>query len=94
MAQGNVEVWLGSLMNMAQKSLHNVIRQAHFAVGDTSFQLLEFLNTFPAQVTIRLNLINPNCIAVYLVYPLMDKTPVNKLLKSQSITLIYIFAQG
>jgi dynein heavy chain len=50
MAQGNVEVWLGSLMNMAQKSLHNVIRQAHFAIGDANFQLLEFLNTFPAQV--------------------------------------------
>jgi hypothetical protein len=52
MAQGNVEVWLGSLMNMAQKSLHNVIRQAHFAIGDANFQLLEFLNTFPAQVCV------------------------------------------
>ena len=50
-AQGNVEVWLGSLMTMAQKSLHNVIRQAHFAIGDANFQLLEFLNTFPAQVS-------------------------------------------
>ena len=49
-AQGNVEVWLGLLMTMAQKSLHNVIRQAHFAIGDANFQLLEFLNTFPAQV--------------------------------------------
>lgn len=57
MAQGNVEVWLGALMNMAQKSLHNVIRQAHFAVGDANFQLLEFLNTFPAQVG-RRNYIN------------------------------------
>lgn len=54
MAQGNVEVWLGSLMTFAQKSLHNVIRQAHFAIGDANFQLLEFLNTFPAQVGMNL----------------------------------------
>ena len=56
MAQGNVEVWLGSLMAMAQKSLHNVIRQAHFAIGDANFQLLEFLNTFPAQVCVACRL--------------------------------------
>ena len=49
-AEGNVEIWLGSLLNWAKKSVHNVIRQAHVAINDSSFQLLEFLNTFAAQV--------------------------------------------
>ncbi|XP_053402509.1 dynein axonemal heavy chain 5-like isoform X4 [Mercenaria mercenaria] len=49
-AEGNVEVWLMSLMKMAQKSLHGVIRTAAMAIQDQSFQLLEFLGMFPAQV--------------------------------------------
>ncbi|XP_052816057.1 dynein axonemal heavy chain 5-like isoform X6 [Mya arenaria] len=51
-AEGNVEVWLMSLMMMAQKSLHGVIRTAAMAIQDQSFQLLEFLGMFPAQVGI------------------------------------------
>ena len=39
-----------SLMLMAQKSLHGVIRTAAMAIQDQNFQLLEFLNMFPAQV--------------------------------------------
>ena len=50
MAQGNVEVWLGTLLGMSRKSVHHVIRTAHTAVQDQSFNLLEFLSTFPAQV--------------------------------------------
>ncbi|CAH3041642.1 unnamed protein product [Pocillopora meandrina] len=50
MAQGNVEVWLGTLLEMSRKSVHHVIRTAHTAVQDQGFNLLEFLNTFPAQV--------------------------------------------
>ena len=50
-AEGNVEVWLMSLMLMAQKSLHGVIRTAAMAIQDSNFQLLEFLNMFPAQVS-------------------------------------------
>ena len=50
-AEGNVEVWLMNLMNMAQRSLHSVIRAAAMAIQDTNFSLLEFLDTFPAQVT-------------------------------------------
>lgn len=50
MAQGNVEVWLGTLLQMSRKSVHHVIRTAHTAVQDQGFNLLEFLSTFPAQV--------------------------------------------
>ena len=51
MAQGNVEAWLGTLQTLSQKSLHSIIRQAYVAVNDENFKLMEFLNTFPAQVS-------------------------------------------
>ena len=49
-AEGNVEVWLMSLMTMAQSSLHGVIRAAAMTIQDTAFRLLEFCDTYPAQV--------------------------------------------
>ena len=52
-ADGNVEVWLMSLMRMAHSSMHSVIRTASAAISDSSFQLLEFLNMFPAQVRLE-----------------------------------------
>ena len=39
-AQGNVEVWLGQLLNEAMSSLHAVIREASIAIESPSFDLL------------------------------------------------------
>ncbi len=50
LAQGNVEFWLGELMNESMSSLHAVIRDASIAVQSSGFELLEFLNSFAAQV--------------------------------------------
>ena len=50
MATGNVELWLGKLLEASRQAVHGVVRNAAIAVDDPSFQLLEFLNSFPAQV--------------------------------------------
>lgn len=49
-AEGNVEIWLKQLLDKSKKSVHTVIRTAYMALQDTNFQLIEFLNSFPAQV--------------------------------------------
>ena len=51
MAQGNVEDWIGNLLRMQQQSLHTVIRfAANEVMEPESFDLLSFLNKYPAQV--------------------------------------------
>lgn len=50
MAEGNVEVWLNSLLKESQLSLHHVIRQAAEHIEESNFQLTEFLSTYPSQV--------------------------------------------
>ncbi|XP_052061669.1 dynein axonemal heavy chain 8-like [Mytilus californianus] len=50
MAKGNVESWLGELLQEQQKSLHGVIRDAFRTINADGFELLSFTNGFPAQV--------------------------------------------
>jgi len=50
MAKGNVEVWLGDLLNQAMNSLHSVIRDAYLAINDGGFNLMSFLGQFASQV--------------------------------------------
>ena len=49
--QGNVENWLGELLNLTRRSLHSIIRSAAIAITDPGFKLLEFENMFPSQVS-------------------------------------------
>ncbi|XP_053374157.1 dynein axonemal heavy chain 8-like [Mercenaria mercenaria] len=49
-AKGNVELWLGELLKEQMKSLHGVIRDAFRTIFTPEFELLGFLNNFPAQV--------------------------------------------
>lgn len=45
-----MEQWLLALLLGAQSALHSVIRMASVAIKDPVFKLLEFMDTFPAQV--------------------------------------------
>ena len=49
--QGNVEVWLGDLLRIGRRSVHTIIRSAAVTIGDQGFNLLEFENTYPSQVS-------------------------------------------
>ena len=53
MAKGPVEIWLLDLLKMQMSSLHNIIRSAFYQISDSGFQLLPFLNHFPAQVRLH-----------------------------------------
>lgn len=48
--QGNVEAWLGLLLNGVKKTIHNILRQANMIISDQDFKLVEFQSMFPAQV--------------------------------------------
>lgn len=51
-AEGNVENWLMKFLNLSKKAVHAVIRTAYLNITESeSFNLIEFLDSFPAQVT-------------------------------------------
>ena len=50
---GNVEVWLGELLEQQTKALHTIIRLASQFINDQEFQLLAFINESIAQVPQR-----------------------------------------
>ena len=50
MTTGNVEHWLGALLKQALHSVHVVIKNAYTAISDPNIELIEFLNSYPAQV--------------------------------------------
>ena len=49
-SRGNVEVWLGELLAMQQKSIRGIIREAYEVICDPNFDLLPFLHDYIAQV--------------------------------------------
>ncbi|XP_061847250.1 dynein axonemal heavy chain 8 isoform X2 [Colius striatus] len=49
-AKGPVELWLQDLLRVQQISLHGIIRAAYYYISEPGYQLLNFLNQFPAQV--------------------------------------------
>uniref|UniRef100_A0A8C3GNK9 Dynein axonemal heavy chain 8 n=1 Tax=Cairina moschata TaxID=8855 RepID=A0A8C3GNK9_CAIMO len=49
-AKGPVELWLQDLLRVQQISLHGIIRAAYYQIIDPGYNLLNFLNHFPAQV--------------------------------------------
>ncbi|VDL99204.1 unnamed protein product [Schistocephalus solidus] len=50
MAQGHVECWLGDLLKASIQSLHQIIKDAYYVINSSQFQMLEFENTYVAQV--------------------------------------------
>ena len=52
-SQGNVEVWLNTLLKESRASLRSVIQTASIAIKDPAFKLKDFLDAYPAQVKIN-----------------------------------------
>lgn len=50
MARGNVESWLGDLLQQKQKSLHGLIKDCFYTINEPTFDLLEFIDSHIAQV--------------------------------------------
>ncbi|XP_047128865.1 dynein axonemal heavy chain 5 isoform X1 [Hydra vulgaris] len=52
LASGNVETWLGFLLAESKNSLHHVIRMAKNSISEVNLQLIKFLSSYPAQVSL------------------------------------------
>ena len=53
-AEGNVENWLMKFLNLSKKAVHAVIRTAYLNITESeNFDLIEFLDSFPAQVNLN-----------------------------------------
>jgi len=50
--QGNVEIWLGTLLDAIRKTVHSIVRKAASAISEPGFQVIDFENVFPAQIGI------------------------------------------
>ncbi|XP_039610081.1 dynein heavy chain 5, axonemal-like [Polypterus senegalus] len=50
MAQGNVEAWLGLLLEGVKKTVNKIIGQAFMAISDPGMKLYDFEAMFPAQI--------------------------------------------
>jgi len=48
--KGNVENWLADLLKTSRASVHDIIRSATLSIADPNFKLLEFENSYAAQV--------------------------------------------
>uniref|UniRef100_A0A4W3JT40 Dynein heavy chain 5, axonemal-like n=1 Tax=Callorhinchus milii TaxID=7868 RepID=A0A4W3JT40_CALMI len=49
-AQGNVEIWLGQLLNGVRTTIHSIIHQASITLSDKTVKLYDFQAMFPAQI--------------------------------------------
>ena len=65
-AKGNVEVWIGDLLKEQMKSLHGVIKEAHAVINDQSFELLNFIDHYQAQVMLHV-IVNYSPIFLYTI---------------------------
>ena len=50
LCQGSVEVWLKVLLDTVLGTVHKIVKRAWMNLGDSGFDLLQFEDTFPAQV--------------------------------------------
>ena len=51
-AEGTVELWLMALLVSAKESLHSLIRSAFHIISESSFDMLDFIRKYQAQVGI------------------------------------------
>ncbi|KAG9275828.1 dynein heavy chain 5, axonemal-like [Astyanax mexicanus] len=49
-AQGNVESWLGLLLDGVRKTIHSIIRKAYISACEPGMKIIEFQSMFPAQI--------------------------------------------